>query len=245
MNDTSATLRTLFEQHRNQKARPGSALDDLTRNPNTPPDVLELLLARLPASFCANPAAPLLLLEDPGVIGRRHPERLLRALREPNTPRWFVEAIAIHPAPSVREAARQHVALEPDISVEGWLQENLSPRSRTLRRWWREGRAPSWLLERFGWKFVDEVPRPMDFWNWRDERRGCTPGQRCVLASSLTDPTAIRAAARSHHPADRLGVALSPSVTRQRLHRLKRDASTLVRFAAMARLGDSEKLENK
>jgi hypothetical protein len=232
---TAEELRTLFEANRMQKARRGSVLEMLAKNPNSPPDVLGPLLTRLPEAFCANPAAQLLLLEAPELLTGRFPNRLLHILRKPNLAPWLVEALTTHPVPRVSAAARHHITMAGDGTFRPWLLEKLTRRSQTLRRWRDEGRLPAWLLEQLGWEAPVFVPDPLSAWQWR-ERRPSAPWLRCALAAGLVDSKAIATAARSYDPMDRLGVALNPGITRQRLHHLKRDGDVRVRAAAEERL---------
>ncbi|MGC4047026.1 MAG: hypothetical protein QM758_24790 [Armatimonas sp.] len=233
--ETADELRALFEAHRMERARPGSVLEDIARNPNSPPDVLALLLVRLPVAFCANPAAPLLLLEHPDMLAARGTVRLMRLLRHPELTGWLLDLLATYPSPQVADAVRHHVACGGSGEFRPWLQEKLTRRSQTLRRWRDEGMLPGWLLEQLGWEAPVFTPDPLSVWQWR-ELRPSAPWLRCALAAGLENGKALTKAACSYDPAERLGVALNPKATRQRLHHLKHDADQRVRAAALERL---------
>lgn len=116
-----------------------------TAHPDTPPDELRSLARRYPVVFGANPAAPLLLLENPMFLNF-HPIRLMQILRNENLPRWLVEHLALHRAPSVQEAARLHVALAGE-ATEPWTGKcRASASASTLRKPWRANRWQDRLL---------------------------------------------------------------------------------------------------
>jgi hypothetical protein len=94
----------------------------LAANPNTPPDVLSTLVASCPDEFLTNPAAPLLLLEDPGFYDRVSTPTLKTLLVRENLPGWLVRALVAHRDPGVSEAARLHILLTGEKG-EGWREE--------------------------------------------------------------------------------------------------------------------------
>lgn len=218
-----------------EKARPGSVLEELARNPNSPPDVLGLLITRLPGAICANPAAPLLFLECPDLLAQRTSMGLLRMLRHAELPGWLLDMLITHKVKRVADAAQHHVARGVSGEFRSWLQEKLTPRSQTLRRWRDDGRLPGWLLEQLGWEAPVFTADPVSVWQWRTMRPDA-PWLRCALAAGLADSKALTAAVRSYDPIERLGVALNPETTRQRLHHLKHDSDQRVRTAALERL---------
>lgn len=116
-----------------------------TAHPDTPPDELRALARRYPVAFCANPAAPLLLLENP-LFFNFHPVRLLQILRNENLPRWLVAHLALHRATCVQEAAQLHVALAGE-ATEPWTGKCRAHTSAsTHRKPWRANRWQDRLL---------------------------------------------------------------------------------------------------
>jgi hypothetical protein len=63
-------------------------------NPNTPVETLLRLAGAYPEQFCANPALPLLLLENPNLLAEMPPARLRGLLRYANVPRDFLEWVS-------------------------------------------------------------------------------------------------------------------------------------------------------
>ncbi|MBB6052341.1 hypothetical protein [Armatimonas rosea] len=114
-------------------------------DPNTSPETLRRLARRDPVAFCQNPAAPLLLLENP-LFFHFHPVRLLQILRNESLPGWLVAHLALHRATCVREAAQLHIALAGE-ATEPWTGKcRASASASTLRRPWRANRWQDRLL---------------------------------------------------------------------------------------------------
>ncbi|WP_309708879.1 hypothetical protein [Armatimonas sp.] len=112
-------------------------------NPNTLPDTLRPMARRDPMAFCANPAAPLLLLENP-LFFNFHTVRLMQILRNENLPRWLVEHLALQRATCVQEAAQLHIALAGE-ATEPWTGRCRASAS-TLSKPWRANRWQDRLL---------------------------------------------------------------------------------------------------
>jgi hypothetical protein len=105
----------------------GESLDlgELARraaDPNSPPAALIFLAGICPAAFCANPALPLLLLEDPALPARFEPASLGRLLSYAGVPAELLAAVAQLGQPEFAQAARLHVGLAGEAGP-GWRAE--------------------------------------------------------------------------------------------------------------------------
>lgn len=154
----------------------GTTIDlaDLARraaDPNTAPESLIFLAGIYPAEFCANPALPLLLLEDPGLPARFEPVSLGRLLSHSDVPADFLEALALLGQPGPAQAARLHVGLAGQAGA-GWRDEIARavaelpglPADDLLPLLLALGRAPAWLAEplaaRLGPRPAPAAPAP-------------------------------------------------------------------------------------
>lgn len=95
----------------------------LTRNPNTPLDVLLCLAEHYPAAFCQNPIVPLLPLEYPDCTARLTSHVRRRLLCQPNLPPPWVVLLQADADREVRDAATQHVVMAEEIAVDEWESE--------------------------------------------------------------------------------------------------------------------------
>jgi len=103
----SADLLRLFALGNDQEIRVAVAA-----NPNAHWDTILGLAGAFPESFIANPAIPLLLVEDPSRVTQLtnvSAEVVLTLLRVESVPDWLIAALSQHRSQSVREAATYHI----------------------------------------------------------------------------------------------------------------------------------------
>jgi hypothetical protein len=132
-----------------------AALQRQAADPNADPALLALLAGAFPAAFCANPALPLLLLEDPAWPARFDPAAAGRLLSYADAPPDLVAAFAALGAPEAAHAARLHVALAGEAG-DGWEPALLAeatalpavPDDDLLAVLIALGAVPGWLLPR-------------------------------------------------------------------------------------------------
>ena len=112
----AATLRRL------QKSRHARVLAALTKNPNTPLDVLLTLLPIYPRQFLSNPALPLLLLERPSFFAEL-PDVQMYALLccEKCLPVVFAAA-RTHQSQTIRDQVEQHVLVLGEAGADWQAQ---------------------------------------------------------------------------------------------------------------------------
>jgi hypothetical protein len=149
---TGSRLAQLFTLH--QEDRP--ILLAVMRNPNTPAEILSGNMTKYIDAFCDNPAAPLLLLEMPGLLEGRHDLAIKRLLRRSTLPSPLAQYLTGHKNKNIAETARFHVgaAGEIDIKSAGWEAElveiiarKMPKKSETLLRLHAFGIVPKWLAE--------------------------------------------------------------------------------------------------
>lgn len=99
-----------------------AALARRAADPNEAPALLVVLAGAFPAAFCANPALPLLLLENPALPATFDPVAAGLLLRYPGVPRELLAAFAALGAPEAAHAARLHVGLAGEAGAE-WEAE--------------------------------------------------------------------------------------------------------------------------
>jgi hypothetical protein len=130
----------------------------LAANPNTPPALLAHLAASFPAEFCANPVAPLLVLEDLAFVDRLGRANVPGLLRRADLPGPLAGAIAGNARePALREEAALHVNVAGEASPETWSDElrdflrrkvaDMRPAGRrVLAERAARGEAPAWMM---------------------------------------------------------------------------------------------------
>jgi hypothetical protein len=107
-------------------------LASVAANPNTPVEALMRLAGVFPEQFCANPALPLLLLENPNLPADMPPATLRSLLRYANVPRDFLGWIVAHSTPALAEEARMHVNLAGEAGPDWQEQARATLRQMTL-----------------------------------------------------------------------------------------------------------------
>ena len=132
-----------------------AALAALAADPNTPAETLTLLAGICPAAFCANPALPLLLLENPALPAEFEPASLGRLLSYEAVPEELLAAVAHLARPELAHAARLHVGLAGelagglDAAVEAALAAvPTAPDDDLMALLLLLGLAPAWLRPR-------------------------------------------------------------------------------------------------
>ncbi|HEU4409837.1 MAG TPA: hypothetical protein VFS43_31580 [Polyangiaceae bacterium] len=92
------------ERARARDPRDRAVLGALAGNPNAPPALLFALAQTYAAEVAANPALPLLLLENPSLLASAPVNGLCALLARPELPPDWFEPAARHPSPHVRRA---------------------------------------------------------------------------------------------------------------------------------------------
>ncbi|MEA5598133.1 hypothetical protein [Rivularia sp. UHCC 0363] len=82
--------------------------ENVTKNPNTPTDILLKLAGDFPSSFFANPVLSLLMLENPNLATDISYWSLLKLLKQDVAPEWFLACAAMHSNSLVLEAVAKH-----------------------------------------------------------------------------------------------------------------------------------------
>ena len=90
-------------------------MEAIVQNPNAPPPLLARYLGDFPEAFCANPVAPLLLLETPTFWASVKEDALLRLLTLADVPAPVVAQLAQNPSPAVADAARLHIRFAGEL----------------------------------------------------------------------------------------------------------------------------------
>jgi hypothetical protein len=135
----------------------------LAANPSTPPRLLARLAVTLPDEFCANPAAPLLVLEEPRFsiwVGDEQGGDAGNLLRCADAPAPLVAALSrMAKDKNLREEASLHVAVAGQVAPgEPWwedVRKIVRRHARALRGDNRQhlldlieaGVAPEWLVD--------------------------------------------------------------------------------------------------
>lgn len=229
-------------------------------HPNAPRHILAEAITDHPDSFCRNPSAPLLVVEDPSVVGSLETKDLRGVLSRADVPASLLHALyAVHRDGGswLADEITMHVGIAGDAPDDGWQTEvwNWIRRAATilntrqqdeLRLLVAHGCAPEELLPPGTAPLskpgaVDEIIRQAHF----GASVGTTPLFRLLVASNpeLTGPDELllMIAARCEPPwVARLGVALNPNLRRVSAERIRfwplEDGNRLVRAAARARL---------
>jgi hypothetical protein len=123
-------------------------------NPNTPVEILLRLAGVFPGQFCANPAFPLLLLENPNLPAEMPIGTLRALLRYDGVPREFLEWVAAYSLSEVAELASLHVNLAGEAGAD-WEElaraaiwkTSAATHNELLLEMISLDAAPVWLLE--------------------------------------------------------------------------------------------------
>lgn len=130
-------------------------LERMASDPNTQLEALLFLAGICSADFCANPALPLLLLENPGLPTAFELASLGRLLSYTGVPRYLLNAIARFGPSEMAHAARLHIGLSgetddnwrTDLS-EALLHLPIIPNDDLLAVLLVFDDVPTWLHER-------------------------------------------------------------------------------------------------
>jgi hypothetical protein len=111
------------ERRRRQREREQAVCRSLVGNPNAPPVILIRLATRFPAEFCANPAAPLLVLEVPDVAQHLRMDGVTALLRRGDAPGSLLAALGQRIGwPAARAEIASHVAVTGEAGGD-WREE--------------------------------------------------------------------------------------------------------------------------
>jgi hypothetical protein len=119
-------------------------------DPNLSPAELAQLLPRFPAEALANPALPLVLLEDFTFLHGLERTEVMKLLLRADLPLYLVQSLAFHPDKKVIEAAQMHVAYGD--AKEGWEYEaaqkiaKLSHKIADRQAFYDRDLFPDWLF---------------------------------------------------------------------------------------------------
>jgi hypothetical protein len=238
----------MTKQEREQRAR----------DPNIEPSELARLLPLYPEEALANPALPLIVLEDAGFM-RDIPRDGMRVLLiHPDLPTYLLSVLATHPDKKIVDEVMMHASWRE--AVTGWEREaasriaQLPTLTSEKQRFSDKGLFPSWLYNALPAK---KRPTPTKI----EGEAESTQGYKLPLSQFLErqignsftrnaaqitflcvlhfdDGARIQKAAQYATWYSRFAVSLNIHATRDTLEKLAGDGNRYVRAAARARLAD-------
>jgi hypothetical protein len=111
-----------------------ATLAAVAANPNTPVETLMRLAGVFPEQFCANPALPLLLLENPNLPAEMPPATLRSLLRYASVPKDFLEWVVAYGTPALAAEARLHIHFGPAAGPGSEEQARTAMRHMTITK---------------------------------------------------------------------------------------------------------------
>ncbi|MFL5805175.1 MAG: HEAT repeat domain-containing protein [Roseiflexaceae bacterium] len=111
-----------------------ATLAAVAANPNTPVETLMRLAGVFPEQFCANPALPLLLLENPNLPAEMPPATLRSLLRYASVPKDFLEWVVAYGSPALAAEARLHIHLGAATGPDSEKQARAAMRHMTISK---------------------------------------------------------------------------------------------------------------
>jgi hypothetical protein len=120
-------------------------------DPNISPEELAQLLPRFPDESLANPALPLIVLENFAFLHELERGKVIKLLLRSDLPLYLVQTIALHPDKKVVEVAQMHVVFGE--AQEGWQYEaaqkiaKLTHKIADRQAFYDRGLFPEWLLK--------------------------------------------------------------------------------------------------
>jgi hypothetical protein len=190
-------------------------------NPNAPWDALLGLALSFPESFMANPAVPLLLLEEPGRVTQLtnlSVEAALSLLRSEFMPDWLIAVMSQHRRQWVREAVMHH------ICVAGEAPDECAALGALSSAWMRD--------DELAGLFMLPLDHPAD-WLLELLAGHADPLIRQAIASRADIPqTLLERSLVDYEPRVRKGVASHPDLPLDIYARLIDDTDANVRQVA-------------
>jgi hypothetical protein len=202
----------------------------IVQNPNLPVSLVRDCFGQLATAFAQNPALPLFCLENPNLADDAPEETVLRLLKHAQVPSVIVEILCRHRTRAIAEAARLHVALNPEVTEERVRQELRglpSGGKSTLKQLYNQRLLPQWLAEAHGLGERSDTTLPEV-----NSARSPTGLGMVMYIAAHDYPAALHNFVLERLWFRRLGAALNPRLTEKDRKRLVDDANAIVRAVA-------------
>jgi hypothetical protein len=215
-------------------------------NPNTPVESLMRLAGVFPEQFCANPALPLLLLENPNLPAEMPPATLRSLLRYASVPRDFLEWIVAYGSAAMADEARLHIHIGGEAGPDWPEQARAAMRHMSLSQaidivpftmttdllveLLALGAVPAWLTEALA-ESADPAIQAAVLAGLHTTSPAASDAAAVQTEGDDIDPAQIRWLGEDDDPQVRARAARSPAMPLDLLAWLAEDEARIVRRA--------------